>query len=463
MRFYDREKELKILDRLNSSKPAFALLTGKRRVGKTELIKEFLSENEGLYLFVDHNKTMKMLVEDFQYSITNKLNLPEYVRFNSFEELLDFFMEYEGGLIVAIDEFQRFLDIDPTSIATLQKVWDLKGSKSNLMLIISGSSMGMMDRIFIESKAPLFKRADSVIALKPFTFPQVCEVLGDFGIHDTQEKLDIFTLFGGTIYYYRLMDRFGVQSLDQCFNDLIFNEFSPVKNEVRDILVEEFGKEHVTYYEILSAMAMGRTTKKEIGDVSHISATSLSPYLYNLQYLLQLIEYEVPVTEQEGKTKKGRYILKDNFLRFFFRFIFRSSSQYELGNYEGITRKVRDEWNSLRGIAFEDVARDHLRKTLLPEYSRMGRYWDRKGNEIDIVAIDEAKKRMMLIEVKARKLNSRDIDSILDDLIMKESKFPWRMRKVQYGIMAFEFEDEEEQEDEYFTWTLEDVANSKTI
>jgi AAA+ ATPase superfamily predicted ATPase len=438
-------------------------LTGKRRVGKTELIKEFLSKKEGLYLFVDHNKTMKMLVEDFQNSISTKLNLPEYVRFDSFEELLDFFMEYEGGLIVAIDEFQRFMDIDPASITTLQKVWDLKGSKSDLMLITSGSSMGMMNKIFIESKAPLFKRADSVIALKPFTFPQVCEVLGDFGIHEYQEKLDIYTLFGGTIYYYRLMDRFGIRSLDQCFNDLIFNEFSPVRNEVRDILVEEFGKEHVTYYEILSAMAMGRTTKKEIGDVSHISATSLSPYLYNLQNLLQLIEYEIPVTEQEGKTKKGRYILKDNFLRFYFRFIFRSSSQYELGNYEVIARKVREEWNSLRGIAFEDIARDYLKRTLLQDYPRIGRYWDRKGNEIDVVAIDESKRRMMLIEVKARKLNSRDVDSILDDLIVKESKFPWRMRKVQYGIVAFEFEDEEEQEDEYFTWTLEDIVKGKVI
>lgn len=458
MKFYDREKELELLETLYRNKPSFVVLTGKRRVGKTELIKKFSRGKKYLYLFVDSNKSRDILLLEYEEHIKEELSLPDYIKFKTPKELLEFLLDYKDDIVVAFDEFQRFLKIDRSFITELQKQWDLKGGGSRVFLITSGSSIGMMKKIFIEEKAPLFKRAENIVALQPFSLKEIFEILEDLGIKKPEEKLNIYCLFGGTIYYYKLMEKYRVESFQDAIEKLILNELAPLRHEVSDVLIEEFGKEHATYYEILSAMAMGKATKKEIGDATHISPNSLSPYLYDLIELLQIAEYVVPVAEKPGKTKKGRYILKDNFFRFYFRFIYRNMSHYLIGNYGIIKEKIASEWNDFKGRILEDLALEFARKTLSDKFPEVGRFWDRRGNEIDIVGINRKDKEVLLVEVKMKKLSFAAAREILNGLQKKSNLLSFRFKNARYGIIAPAVDGRETLEKEgCFVWTLEDL------
>jgi len=458
MKFYNRKKELELLETLYRNKPSFVVITGKRRVGKTELIKQFSKNKKALYFFVDSNKSRDILLSEYEEYIKEELGLPDYIRFKTFGELMDFLLNYEEDIIIAFDEFQRFLKIYPGFITELQKLWDLKAGNSRVFLITSGSSLGMLKKIFVEEKAPLFKRADNIVTLRPFSLSEIFEVMKGLGIRNSRERLKIYTLFGGTVYYYRLMEKYSVRSFNDALEKLILNDLAPLRNEVRDILIEEFGREHATYYEILSALAMGKATKKEIGDATHISSSSLSPYLYDLIELLQIAEYVIPATERPGKTKKGRYFLKDNFFRFYFRFIYRNMSHYLIGNYNIIQKKITTGWRDFEGRVFEDIALEFIRKTLVNDYPEIGRYWDRRGNEIDIVGINKETRGMFLAEVKIKELTYLTARRIINDLKKKTNLVAFHYENVKYGIIAPKIDGKETiEKDGHLAWTLKDI------
>jgi hypothetical protein len=461
VKFYYRKKELEVLETLYRNKPSFVVVTGKRRVGKTEIIKQFLKGKKSLYLFADSNKSETILLAEFEEYIKNELKVKDYIKFKTYGQMLEFLLDYGEDLVVAIDEFQRFLDISPSFITDIQKHWDLRGDKSRLMLLISGSSVGMMKKIFVEKKAPLFKRADNIITLRPFSIREIFTVLEDLGLKDAKEKFDVHCLFGGTIFYYRLMEKYEVRSFDNALDRLLLSDIAPLRNEVKDILVEEFGKEHPTYYEILSAMAMGKSTKKEIGDVTHISANSLSPYFYDLIDILGVAGHEVPVTETPGRTKKGRYVLKDNFFRFYFRFIYRNMSLYQRGDYDAILGKVKADWNDFKGRLFEDIALDYATAALGSRYPEIGRFWDRRGNEIDVVGLNPKNGEMFLGESKLRELSADEALEIIRGLAGKAELVPFRAGNVRYGIFAQNVKDREKVEKEgHFVGTLNDIIGA---
>ena len=458
MKFHDREKELELLESLMGSAPSFIVITGKRRVGKTELIKQFIRSHPSLYFFVDENKSADVLLAEYAEYVRSSLRLPDYVRFDNFEQLIGFLLEQKGPLVVAFDEFQRFQGVDPSFITTLQKRWDLKEAEAGVLLIASGSSMGMMRRIFVESGAPLFKRADNVLTLRPFSLRQTFEVLEEIGVKGQDEKLDLFSLFGGTIHFYRLMEKYRARSFEDAVDKLVLSELAPLRTEVRDIMVEEFGKEHATYFEILAAMALGKCTKKEIGDFTHVSPNSLSPYLEDLMDFLQVVEREVPVTEDQVRSKKGRYVLKDNFFRFYFRFIYRDMSRYAIGDFAPIKEKVIKNWGDLRGRAFEDVALDAVRKRFSGQYDRMGRFWTRKGDEIDVVGL--AKGKLLAMETKAGRLTQKEARSVLNSLEKKVELLHDEGRR-KLGLICVAVEGKEAlKADGYEILTLDDLLSN---
>jgi len=173
------------------------------------------------------------------------------------------------------DEFQRFLDIYSPFITQFQKFWDLKGRSSNLFLMISGSSIGMMRKIFIDSKSPLFRRADSIITLNPFKATECFQIMHDIGIRNLNEQMNIYMLFDGIIFYYHILEKFECRTFKKTLQTLIFSDLAPLSHELSLLLIEEFGGSHVRY-EILGALAEGRTTHKTIADLTHIAPNSLS-------------------------------------------------------------------------------------------------------------------------------------------------------------------------------------------
>lgn len=419
--FYGREKELKLLQKLYDKLPGMVAINGRRRVGKTSLIREFINDKKSLYFFVDNNKTIDILIQDFYHQIRDTLDLPVYVKINSPEDLLDFLFSYGEDLIVVFDEFQRFYDIYPAFITQLQNKWDMDGESSRLYIIASGSSVGMMNKIFIDGGAPLFKRADNILTIKPFTPKEIWNYLDDIGIIKREEKLKLYLLFGGMIYYYRLAEKYGCTDFDSALKNLVFDEFGPLKNEVKDVLVEEFGRLHPTYYEIISALARGRSTQKEIADMTHIAPGSLTVYLHNLINILGIVEYRIPATDDPNRSKKGRYLLKDNFFRFYAYFIYPNLSIFMRDGDEGtIESLVHREWQSYSGLLFEDLARNLLLNRFSGQYEKTGGWWNRRGDEIDFIALDKSK-IPVAVEVKSRDMTAEDALAVLKRLDNKIS------------------------------------------
>ncbi|MEW6295016.1 MAG: ATP-binding protein [Candidatus Diapherotrites archaeon] len=397
MKFYDREQELREMKLLKKKQPSMLVITGRRRVGKTEIIKRFLAKEKGIYFFVDNQKSEKMLLREYSKQLLEYFNLKEYISIDSWEKFLEliFDLAKKKDTTIAFDEFQRFLQINPSFINQLQKYWDVHRNKIKLFLVLSGSSIGMMRKIFIEQKAPLFKRAQNILFVEIFDFKTIYSILNDLGVTSFKTKLEIYSFFGGVIYYYTLLDYYNVKNTDDLLEKLILRKNAPLKNEVRDIVIESFGKEHKTYYSILTAVALGKTTKKEICDFVDVKETSLSHYLYDLMNILNVVNYDVPVTEEKPwRSKKGHYFLKDNFFKFWFKFIFRNMSYYEIGNYDYILEKIKIELNSFVGKNFEEVCKEFLvelnkQKKLPFVFSKIGNWLDRKGNEIDLVALSD--------------------------------------------------------------------------
>lgn len=442
MRFYGRERELQLMEHLYARAPSFLVVTGRRRIGKTELIKEFCRGKPALYLYVDANKSITALMEEFGRLAAEALNLPGYIRTDTPETFLEFLFSYDQPLIVVFDEFQRFLKIHPSFISQMQRFWDLAGRDSHLFIIISGSSVGMIREIFLLGDAPLFRRADNILTLRPFSPRECFVILGDLGVQDPVEQLNLYLLFGGTIYYYTFLEKYGCTNLESALDQLILSDLAPLGREMSDVVVEEFGREYATYYEILGAIALGKRTLKEIADLVSLPSTSLPPYMRDLVDLLGIIEYRVPVTERGKRSKMGRYIFVDNFLRFYARFIYRNMSLYESGRFVLLKGRILGEWKGFSGWAFEEMARTLLARNLAEGYEEIGTWWNRRGDEIDLLALGP--EGSLAIEIKNRDLTLGEARAILAALGEKIPLIKGLAGPVTTGIAARTIEGREE-------------------
>jgi AAA+ ATPase superfamily predicted ATPase len=460
MKFYDRERELELLERLGEARPSFLVVTGRRRVGKTELIRRFIQGKDAIYLYVDANKSIEILMEEFGRDIAESLNLPEFVQIRSPESLLEFLTSYDRPLIVIFDEFQRFQKFHPSFISQVQRYWDMKGKQSHLFLIVSGSSVGMIRRIFLEGEAPLFRRADNIITLRPFRPADCLSILRDLGVQEPKEALDLYLLFGGTVYYYTFLEKYRCTTFIEAVDRLVLNDLAPLRREMSEVLIEEFGKEHATYYEIMAAIAEGKTAQKEIADFTRLPPTSLPPYFRDLTDLLGIVEYRTPVTEQNRPSKMGRYVLADNFFRFYAHFIYRNMSLYQGSRYEILTEKILREWRGFSGKAFEEMVRTLLRESLGARYQQIGQWWNRKGDEIDLLALCPG---ALAVEIKNRDLSEPEARAILTALQAKLPLVKGIEQPVTLGIAARTIEAKDSlQKDGYVIWDLGDLGLNAT-
>lgn len=418
MRFYNREKELQNLkdiqiSSLESSK--MTVIVGRRRIGKTKLIKEAYKEK--VYLFVS-KKNETLLCAEFVDIIEVTLKVKVFGEFKSFKSLFEYLMNLSitTPFTLVIDEFQEFLQINSSVYSDMQNIWDEYKDKSKMNLILSGSIYSLMKKIFEDKKEPLFGRANNKIHLKSFSVDIIKKILEEnYPEYTKKDLLSSYILTGGVAKYVEIFVEKKAFSFEEQL-DIIFDDFSLFLEEGKNLLIEEFGKEYTTYFSILSLIASSKTARTEIESVL---GKNIGGYLEKLENDYTLIRKVKPIFAKEG-SRTVKYEIIDNYFNFWFRFIYKYRSAIEIENYEFVKDIVKRDFSVYSGRFLEKYFIDKLK--LEKQYSIIGTYWEKANqNEIDIVAINELDKKALICEVK---INPKKIDiDILKNKAIKLENF----------------------------------------
>ena len=414
MRFYNRENEIAELKRIcnlsfthNSRR---TVLTGRRRIGKTSLIKKTFEDSDApmLYFFTGR-KAEAALVDDFVREIHNKLHgyVPEGLM--SVTGVLRHLFELAKTerFTLVIDEFQEFMTVNSSVFSVLQNLWDSYRSNTRMNLVLSGSVMSMMRKIFTDAHEPLFGRADNIIHLRPFKIKVLKEILKDFNPDYTNEDLlALYTITGGIPKYIELLCDNGHVTADSMIRFSV-SYMSPFIDEGRNLLITEFGRDYGTYFSILLAIAQGRTSQAEI--TAALGGMAIGGHLERLENTYNIISKFRPVMSKPGSRNSVRFRISDNFMQFWFRFIERNRSMIELDNYDDLREVVMRDYPVYSGLTLEKYFRQKL--TEGGGFREMGSWWEAKAgkeaNEIDIVGIRTEGKAAIVAEVKR---NTRNYD-----------------------------------------------------
>ena len=376
MRFYDREKEQQVLGEVlhrSKTEAKMTVLMGRRRIGKTELSLRCGDETV-LYFFVG-KKAETLLCQDYVREIREKLNAPILGTPNTFSEVFRFvlLLSENRPFTLVIDEFQNFLKINPAIFSDIQRDWDLHKRSSHLNLIISGSVFTLMTKIFEDKEEPLFGRADEKMVLEPFTTDVLKQILKDFNPDYTPEDLlALYSITGGVPWYVTLLLDKGRANRDAMLAALT-EENSPFINEGKNILIEEFGTDYVTYFSILTCIASGMKTRSEIEN--ELGNNNIGPYLVKLEDYYKVITKSLPIFAKEN-SKKVRYQLNDCFLIFWFRFFYKYQALVENKALKSLGEIIERDYSSVSGLMME---RYFMKKFQEEGRYIIGKWWDRKG------------------------------------------------------------------------------------
>jgi AAA+ ATPase superfamily predicted ATPase len=401
MKFYDRERELAELEKMEkqtSGSARMTVLTGRRRVGKTSLALEFARSRKHLYLFVS-KKSESLLCSEYLEDIQRQFEVPVVGEIKTFRDIFRLLLELsrKAPFTLIVDEFQEFLQINPAVYSELQHLWDVNKGKCHLNLICIGSIYSLMHSIFEEKKEPLFGRADRVLCLKPFPVRTISEVLDDYGVTGTKALFDCYVLTGGMPKYLDLLTANSALSFDRMMEFLLQTD-SPMLNEGRNLLIEEFGKHYGTYFSILELISLGKTARMEMQSILEMD---IGGYLDRLESIFGIICKHKPINAKRN-SRLQKYRITDNFLNFWFRFIYRNRSAVETGNFSYIREVIDRDYSSHCGLMLERCFHELLAEA--GNYNRVGSYWERGNqNEIDLVALNDLKKTITIADIKLNK------------------------------------------------------------
>jgi len=403
-KFYNREKEIALLDNtrkksLRSAQMTF--VTGRRRIGKTALLRHVYKNRDALYFFVE-KKNEALLCEEFTAEIQNNLDITVHGTLGGFRDVFGYLLELSQRrhFTLIIDEFQEFENINASVYSEMQRIWDSHKESSKINLILCGSVYSLMRKIFEGSKEPLFGRATARLHIKQFDVRTIKEIIKDQYPEFSNEDLLAFYLFtGGIAKYVELLAAANAFTLKEILSEIL-SENSLFLEEGRNVLIEEFGKDYGNYFSVLMLIASSKTSRSEMESIMNIS---LGGFLDKLENDFGLISKIRPVLSKPAG-RRVKYRINDNFLNFWFRFIYKYRGAVEMENFSYINKIISRDYHSYSGIILERYFREKIMSE--KTYSSVGSYWESGNqNEIDIVALNEYEKKALIAEVKRNKKN----------------------------------------------------------
>ena len=419
MEFFGRQEEIAALRRIRSvakDNARMTVLTGRRRVGKTALLRQALDDGRQPYVHLPITRQPEVtLCEQLQAECEAVLHLGIHGTCQRFGELFKMLMEesVRRPFTLVLDEFQEFDRTNPGVYGDIQAVWDRYHQKSKVNLVISGSVNRLMNKIFFADSEPLYGRNTGRLNLQPFKVSLIKEI---FQAHHSKYRpmdlLTLWTLTGGVARYVDLLmseKAFTRKSMLES----VFDRTSSYLDEGRTILADEFGPDYGTYFTILAAISSGQTTSAEI---KNLLGVEVGGYLAKLESQYGIIAKKQPLFEK-ASAKNCHYQIDDCFFRFWFRFVFKNRYLQELGRYDRMRELAERDFDSFAGYSLERYFQWKMQEDA--SFTRMGGWWDRRGeNEIDLVCEDESERTLSFFEVKT---DARRID--LDALRTKTEAF----------------------------------------
>ncbi|UWG50680.1 AAA+ superfamily ATPase fused to HTH and RecB nuclease domains [Halalkaliarchaeum sp. AArc-CO] len=396
MTFYDREEELDTLTgAVESPGSDFVVVYGRRRVGKTELLKEFCADRPHIYFLAaqeaEHRQREKFLEQVADY-------FDERVpRIDSWDEAFEYLGEnlQREDLVVVIDEFPYLVEENDSLPSYIQAFVDQALDGTDSMLVLCGSSVSTMESEILGHESPLYGRRTAQLDVTPFSFQQAREVIS----YNITDAVRSYAVTGGTPMYLTLFDY--DQSLAANIRSHVLSSSAVLYNEPEFLLRTEL-RNPARYMSILEAVALGHTTPNEISGATGIDSGPLSKYLQTLRRL-RLIERDVPVTASGKKSKRSRYRVADEFLRFWFRYVEPHRSSIEEAPEIVYDGTIEPDLPTHVATTFEDVCQEAvwegIRRGAFEPYSEVGRWWYGE-EEIDIVGLAPNDDRVLLAECK---------------------------------------------------------------
>ena len=422
MKFYGREKEIDVIqkiERLSATYAQMTVVTGRRRIGKTTLVKHSCRQIPFVYLFVGR-KSETMLCREFTEIIHNTLgiNLGE---FSSFSKLFAVLMQQSRSInfTLVLDEFQNFKFVNEDVFSDMQNIWDSNKDESKMNLIICGSVNTMMSKIFDNKKEPLYGRANNRLRLQPFPTAVLKEILSDFNPDYTHEDLlALYMTTGGVAKYVEEMLTHEAITKEAMLEQFISpgSYFIP---EGKEMLSDEFGRDSGNYFSILNAIAEGENTR---GDIKSCTGVEPGGYLDKLEKEYDLIYRYRPYLASE-QSHNVKYGIKDSYLRFWFRFVQKYISAVEIGNTDYVLKKMQADYETYSGMVLEQYFRQQYAET--GQYNLVTNYWERDGsNEIDLIAVNDAERHLVIGEIKrqAQRIDMNHLKEKAAHIVVKQRR-----------------------------------------
>lgn len=435
--FIDRTNELATLEKEYGKKEAsFVVVYGRRRIGKTTLIRHFCEDKRSLYfLATEENETENrnafkaLIAESFENELLRSASVNDWMPlFRLIAEESE-----KERIVLVIDEFQYLGKANKAFPSVMQKIWDEILRESNIMLIICGSLINMMTTQVLNYDSPLYGRRTAQIKLKQIDFSYYKDFDKTLSLED---QILQYSVTGGVPKYIELFGK-GIDIYDAIRNNILStNSFLYAEPE---FLLQKEVSEIGSYFSVLKTIAAGNHKLGKIATTLEVSQTSLTSYLKTLVDL-DIIEREVPITEENPeKSKMGLYRIKDNFIEFWFKFVYPNRSLLESGQTEYVEDKIRQNFiDNHVAYVYEDICRSKVWSLLSDDlsFNRVGRWWGSKDVEIDIVAYDAMGKDIIFGECKYSK-HQKGMD-VLKSLQDKARSVDWNKnsRKEHFAIYS---------------------------
>ena len=400
-KFVNRTEELRFLEsEYKREEASLVVIYGRRRVGKTSLIKEFIKDKKALY-FLATEESIDMNLDFFKNLAAEHMNnaLLKEAKLDRWEPVFDALVQEGERQVIIIDEFQYLGKSDASFPSVFQRIWDQQLKDKSIMVILCGSLISMMVDQTLSYSSPLYGRRTGQIRLKQIPFSYYHAFFMDKPLN---ELIEFYSVTGGVPKYIEMVK--DCHTIWEAIMERVMSSSSLLYEEPFYLLEREVA-EIGSYFSVLRAIAAGHHKLGNMATFLEVKQTSLTRYLKVLMDL-DILEREVPVTEKNPeKSKKGLYRFKDNYLKFWFRFIYPNRSRIEENMNAALGRKILENFiDGHVAYVYEDIAKENL-KGLLPSTNHnisiraIGRWWD-KNQEIDIVGVDEESNTIVFGECK---------------------------------------------------------------